>query len=318
MRPPPRAAATVPSRGFATAAEGRAARGSGERVTHWTASRQLPSCPHGGGAPASRYVPIRDGVADPTRAGRGRAGRGARPRLADRRPAAPPGGGLARLGDRRRATRDAPHGAAKRRPDVGPDRLPRLALGAYRYVREADGMPWPSFPEWLGRLARDAVLAAYGDPGSAAASYEPDCALINYYDETAKMGMHRDREELVDAPVVSLSIGAACTFRFGNTVNRKAPYTDVELRSATCSCSAAVAIRLPRGRPAGPARHRRSGARAERRPDQLHDPGHRPVAASAPAERCRCRATLRRAAPRRAAPRRAAPRRQSRRTERRP
>ena len=45
------------------------------------------------------------------------------------------------------------------------------------------------------------------------------------------MGMHRDREEQVDAPVVSFSIGAACTFRFGNTVNRKAPYTDVELRS---------------------------------------------------------------------------------------
>jgi hypothetical protein len=36
------------------------------------------------------------------------------------------------------------------------------------------------------------------------------------------MGMHRDREERVDAPVVSLSIGAACVFRFGNTDNRKA------------------------------------------------------------------------------------------------
>jgi alkylated DNA repair protein (DNA oxidative demethylase) len=100
----------------------------------------------------------------------------------------------------------------------------------YRYVRAADGTPVADFPEWLGRLARDGVAAAYGDP-AAAASYEPDCALINFYDETAKMGMHRDREEQVDAPVVSLSIGAACTFRFGNTVNRKAPYTDVELRS---------------------------------------------------------------------------------------
>jgi DNA oxidative demethylase len=98
----------------------------------------------------------------------------------------------------------------------------------YRYVREADGVPVEPFPGWLGDLARDAVVAAYDDRATA---YEPDCALINYYDQTAKMGMHRDREERVDAPVVSLSIGAACTFRFGNTTNRRAPYVDVELRS---------------------------------------------------------------------------------------
>jgi alkylated DNA repair protein (DNA oxidative demethylase) len=30
---------------------------------------------------------------------------------------------------------------------------------------------------------------------------------------------------------VSLSLGATCTFRFGNTENRGAPFTDVELRS---------------------------------------------------------------------------------------
>jgi DNA oxidative demethylase len=100
----------------------------------------------------------------------------------------------------------------------------------YRYVREAGGVPVAEFPPWLGELAREAVAAAYDDP-AAAAAYAPDCALINYYDERAKMGMHRDREERVDAPVVSLSIGASCTFRFGNTANRKAPYVDVELRS---------------------------------------------------------------------------------------
>jgi DNA oxidative demethylase len=100
----------------------------------------------------------------------------------------------------------------------------------YRYVRSVDGVPVAAFPAWLGELARDGVAAAYGD-ARAAAAYEPDCALINYYDAAAKMGMHRDREERIDAPVVSLSVGAACMFRFGNPVNRKAPYTDVELRS---------------------------------------------------------------------------------------
>jgi alkylated DNA repair protein (DNA oxidative demethylase) len=100
----------------------------------------------------------------------------------------------------------------------------------YRYVRALDGVPVAEFPSWLRGLARDGIAAAYGDD-RAAAAYDPDCALINYYDESARMGMHRDREERIDAPVVSLSVGATCTFRFGNTVNRKAPYVDVELRS---------------------------------------------------------------------------------------
>jgi DNA oxidative demethylase len=100
----------------------------------------------------------------------------------------------------------------------------------YRYVRSADGVPVAEFPDWLGSLAAAGVEAAYGDR-DAAAAYDPDCALINYYDAAAKMGMHRDREERVNAPVVSLSIGAACLFRFGNTVDRRAPYADVELRS---------------------------------------------------------------------------------------
>ena len=41
----------------------------------------------------------------------------------------------------------------------------------------------------------------------------------------------RTRTSAADAPVVSLSIGDACVFRFGNTETRGKPYTDVELRS---------------------------------------------------------------------------------------
>lgn len=43
--------------------------------------------------------------------------------------------------------------------------------------------------------------------------------------------MHADREELSLAPVVSLSLGATCIFRFGNTRNRNRPWTDAELES---------------------------------------------------------------------------------------
>ena len=93
----------------------------------------------------------------------------------------------------------------------------------YRYSRTADdGTPVKAFPDWLGELGRRAV----GD-----SHYRPDIALVNYYDSAARMGMHQDRDERGDAPVVSLSLGDACVFRFGNTEHRGKPWADVELRS---------------------------------------------------------------------------------------
>ncbi|MFI6052615.1 alpha-ketoglutarate-dependent dioxygenase AlkB family protein [Streptomyces violascens] len=103
----------------------------------------------------------------------------------------------------------------------------------YRYTRTAadvNGLPVARFPDWLGELGRSAIAAAYGDP-VAAGRYSPDTALINFYDSSAKMGLHQDKHEKSGAPVVSLSIGDSCVFRFGNTENRGRPYTDVELSS---------------------------------------------------------------------------------------
>lgn len=104
----------------------------------------------------------------------------------------------------------------------------------YRYTRSAidqeGAPPVAAFPEWLADLGRAALEDAYGD-AAAAQAFDPDAALINFYDQHAKMGLHQDKDEQSDAPVVSLSVGAACTFRFGNRENRGAPYTDVELRS---------------------------------------------------------------------------------------
>jgi DNA oxidative demethylase len=103
----------------------------------------------------------------------------------------------------------------------------------YRYSRtrdDQDGSPVTPFPDWLGELARAALADAYGDPDRAR-DYRPDIALINHYDQDARMGLHRDSDEDALEPVVSLSIGAPCLFRFGNTENRGRPWTDVELRS---------------------------------------------------------------------------------------
>jgi alkylated DNA repair protein (DNA oxidative demethylase) len=43
--------------------------------------------------------------------------------------------------------------------------------------------------------------------------------------------MHQDKDEVADDPVVSLSVGDSCVFRFGTPGSRGKPYTDVVLAS---------------------------------------------------------------------------------------
>jgi alkylated DNA repair protein (DNA oxidative demethylase) len=103
----------------------------------------------------------------------------------------------------------------------------------YRYSREAtdvNGARVLGFPDWLVRVGRLALAEAYGD-GEQAARYTPDTALVNLYDDQARMGMHQDRDEASREPVVSLSIGDSCLFRFGNTETRSKPYEDLVLAS---------------------------------------------------------------------------------------
>lgn len=102
----------------------------------------------------------------------------------------------------------------------------------YRYTRTADdvnGLRVSPFPGWLADHAGRAVEDAYGD--GAGADYRPDAALVNFYGDGARLGMHKDNDELTDEPVVSFSVGDSCVFRFGNTEHRRQPYTDVVLDS---------------------------------------------------------------------------------------
>ena len=101
----------------------------------------------------------------------------------------------------------------------------------YKYSREAtdvNGRRVLPFPDWMVRVGRLAVAEAYGRD---AAEYTPDTALVNYYDDAARMGMHQDKDEVSLEPVVSLSIGESCLFRFGNSEGRGRPYQDVVLES---------------------------------------------------------------------------------------
>jgi alkylated DNA repair protein (DNA oxidative demethylase) len=146
--------------------------------------------------------------------------------------------------DEQRALVEAFRGWAEPPAPLHATRLPRggvmsvqtVCLGwhwiPYRYSRVAedvDGAPVTPLPGWLGDLGRRAVAAVEGD--AAGARYRPDVALVNLYADGARMGQHRDADERSPAPVVSLSIGDSCTFRFGNPETRGRPYVDVELRS---------------------------------------------------------------------------------------
>jgi DNA oxidative demethylase len=93
----------------------------------------------------------------------------------------------------------------------------------YRYqpAHPVTGRPWPPMPEQLIALWRN--VAQYGGP--------PEACLINFYDRTAKMGLHQDRDEAdFAAPVVSVSLGDDCLFRVGGR-QRRNPTKSVRLSS---------------------------------------------------------------------------------------
>lgn len=80
----------------------------------------------------------------------------------------------------------------------------------YRYqpLHPETGAPWPPIPARLLRAWEE--LAGYPHP--------PEACLVNFYEPSAKMGLHQDRDEQdFDAPVLSLSLGDTAIFRIGGT-----------------------------------------------------------------------------------------------------
>ena len=96
-------------------------------------------------------------------------------------------------------------------------------ISGYRYqeTHPLTGQPWPPIPQRL--------LQAWAELGHY--EHEPEACLINYYGPSAKMGLHQDRDEKdFRAPVVSLSLGDACIFRFGG-LERGGPTHTLRLAS---------------------------------------------------------------------------------------
>ncbi|WP_199221292.1 alpha-ketoglutarate-dependent dioxygenase AlkB [Maritimibacter sp. 55A14] len=83
----------------------------------------------------------------------------------------------------------------------------------YRYEpRHPSGSAWPPIPPSVM-----AVWRALGD-----ARRDPDCCLVNFYGEGARMGLHQDRDEAdFSYPVVSVSLGDDGLLRVGGTDRRE-------------------------------------------------------------------------------------------------
>ncbi|MFW2545533.1 alpha-ketoglutarate-dependent dioxygenase AlkB family protein [Primorskyibacter sp. 2E107] len=77
----------------------------------------------------------------------------------------------------------------------------------YRYEpRHPDGMNWPPIPASI----RSVWTALAG------CARMPECCLINWYGEDARMGLHQDKDEAdFTAPVLSISLGDDGLFRMG-------------------------------------------------------------------------------------------------------
>ena len=93
----------------------------------------------------------------------------------------------------------------------------------YRYqaTHPETGRPWPAIPDRLLGLWDD--VAGYAKP--------PQACLVNFYADTAKMGLHQDRDEQdLAAPVLSVSLGDSCLFRVGQTT-RDGPTASFKLHS---------------------------------------------------------------------------------------
>lgn len=78
----------------------------------------------------------------------------------------------------------------------------------YRYqpTHPVTGAAWPPIPPSL--LALWQSLLATSKP--------PEACLVNFYSDTARMGLHQDKDEADhETPVLSLSLGNSCLFRLG-------------------------------------------------------------------------------------------------------
>ncbi len=99
-------------------------------------------------------------------------------------------------------------------------------VSGYRYLAHdpLSGRPWPVIPAAWRELA-SACAAQAGFP-----AFDPDACLINAYAAGSRLSRHRDADEQdLDAPIVSVSLGAPARFVLGG-LQRTDPVQAIWLR----------------------------------------------------------------------------------------
>ncbi|MFM9975223.1 MAG: alpha-ketoglutarate-dependent dioxygenase AlkB family protein [Beijerinckiaceae bacterium] len=96
-------------------------------------------------------------------------------------------------------------------------------IAGYRYqaTHPETATVWPPMPE--------ALLDAW--QGLSGFAHPAEACLVNWYEGKARMGLHQDRDEQeFTAPVLSVSLGDSCLFRYGG-MKRQDPTQSVTLES---------------------------------------------------------------------------------------
>jgi alkylated DNA repair protein (DNA oxidative demethylase) len=95
--------------------------------------------------------------------------------------------------------------------------------GGYRYqsVHPQTGKNWPDIPVRLIEMWN--ALTGF--------AHQPQACLVNYYDASARLGLHRDEDERdFSAPILSVSLGDSAIFKLGG-LKRRDPAQTLELKS---------------------------------------------------------------------------------------
>jgi DNA oxidative demethylase len=95
----------------------------------------------------------------------------------------------------------------------------------YRYEEQhpVTKQAFPKIPALIEEIAVKAA-AKYGK------SIRPESALINWYAADSTLGLHQDKTEKCDVPVISISLGDDCLFVKGST-ERNSPKENLRLYS---------------------------------------------------------------------------------------
>lgn len=101
------------------------------------------------------------------------------------------------------------------------------ATDGYKYINHHPNTQkkWPGIPVEIMNIWRK--LADY--------PIDPQCCLINYYNEqNPNLGMHKDLDEQdFKAPVLSISLGNTCSFRYSTSPKSQSPSKTIKLESGT-------------------------------------------------------------------------------------